>query len=246
MINNINKDLLVLKEIAHLEDSSSITQQTKLVKKVSQDLTGIINLFEMLISRQVNAKQQISYLDGLIFKCIYNCNVKQLKTKLNQYLKEGIVKLESDHNIDYKPLYTSLVSNNFKKANELTQIYLNRLAGLNTDNQREWLYFTDIFDLPIKDLKTIDTLWKIYSVGQFGFSIQRKIWLYNNKDWEKFWHAIGWKVNQKNLRYPHEFIWDNTAPTGHLPLFNQIRGVQVLATLFVHPAWEIDNHKKET
>lgn len=246
MINDINKDILILKEIAHLEDASSIAQQIKLVKKVSQDLKGLIHLFELLINRQISEKRTLSYIDGIIFKCLYNSNIQQLQTKLSQSLHEGIVKLESDHNIDYKPLYRSLASNNFKKANELTQRYLNQLAGLNKNNKRKWLYFTDIFNLPIKDLKTIDSLWKIYSVGQFGFSIQRKIWLYNNKDWEKFWHAIGWKVNKKSLRYPNEFTWDNTAPTGHLPLFNQIRGVQVLATLFIHPAWEIKSYNESS
>jgi hypothetical protein len=66
--------------------------------------------------------------------------------------------------------------------------------------------------------------------------------LYNNKNWDKFWHAIGWKINKRNIRYPQEFIWNNNAPKGHLPLFNQIRGVQVLASLFVHPAWEIQKN----
>lgn len=238
MINNINKKILELEEIAHLKDSLSVKQQTNLVKTISQNSQGLILLFELLINRQIHKQKDISYIDGIIFKCLYNCKIEDLRIKLYQELQEGIVKLKSIHNIDYQPLYIALVSNNFRKANELTQLYLKQLAKLNKDNQRQWLYFTDIFNLPTQDLQTIDQLWTIYSTGKFGLSIQRRIWLYNNKDWEKFWHTIGWKVNKKNLRYPNEFIWDNTAPTGHLPLFNQIRGVQVLATLFMHPAWE--------
>jgi len=140
------------------------------------------------------------------------------------------------------PLYKSLISNNFKTANQLTQIYLQQLAGLDKNNKRKWLYFTDILNLPIKDLRTIDLLWRIYSENQFGFSIQKQIWIYNDKNWEKFWHTIGWKINQKNMRYPDEFIWNKNAPTGHLPLSNQLRGVQVLTALFMHPALKIKIH----
>ncbi len=156
--------------------------------------------------------------------------------KVNKYFKEGVVKLRSSSDIDYKPLYRSLISHNFKTANQLTQKYLNMLAGLNSDQKRQWLYFTDVLNFPTQDLRTIDSLWTIYSGGQFGFSVQKQIWINNNKNWEKFWHTIGWKNNKKNARYPNEFIWDTTAPTGHLPLFNQLRGVQVLAKLFMHPA----------
>jgi hypothetical protein len=241
MINDINRKILELEEIAHLKDSLSVKQQTDLVQIISKHSQGLTILFEFLINRQKHPPKSISYVDGIIFKCLYNCKIEALKIKLSQELQEGIVKLRSIHDIDYQPLYIALASNNFRKANELTQIYLKQLAKINKNNQRQWLYFTDIFNLPTQDLQTIDRLWTTYSTGKFGLSIQRKIWLYNKKDWEKFWHTIGWKVDKKNVRYPNGFTWDNTAPTGHLPLFNQIRGVQVLATLFMHPAWEIED-----
>ncbi|PLZ94121.1 hypothetical protein CI594_16205, partial [Fischerella thermalis CCMEE 5196] len=38
-------------------------------------------------------------------------------------------------------------------------------------------------------------------------------------------------------RYPQEFTWDLSAPKGHLPLSNQLRGVRVIASIFAHPAW---------
>ena len=238
-MNETNINLINLKKISDLTDLSSIKQQTELINRISQSYNGLMILFELLIKRQTDKSLKISYTDSIILKYIYNCKIDTLKKKLNRYLAKGIVKMESEHDIDYTPLYQSLVSNNFKNANRLTQEYLNTLAKLNRDNKRQWLYFTDIFNIPNKDMITIDQLWNIYSFGKFGFSIQRKIWLYHNRDWEKFWHAIGWKINKKNLRYPHEFTWDNNAPIGHLPLFNQIRGVQVLASLYIHPAWEI-------
>ncbi len=243
MINDIHKNILQLQEIAHLKDSLSVTEQMRLVKNMSQQTQGLTKLFDLLIDRQTQKQSKLSYIDGIIFKCLYNCNIHSLKNKLNTLLEEGIVKLTSHYNIDYKPLYIALVSDDLQKADMLTQNYLTKLARIQTGTQRQWLYFTDVLDLPSQDLQTIDQLWTIYSAGQFGFSTQRRIWLYNNKNWEKFWHIIGWKVEKKNVRYPKGFTWDNTAPTGHLPLFNQIRGVQVLATLFEHPAWEIDKNK---
>ena len=240
MINEINLNLLKLNDLANLKDTLSLEEQSKLIKKISLYPSGSLKLLELLIKRKNKTTKELSYIDGTIFKYLYNSQTIQLQEQLNIYFKEGIVKLESANNINYKPLYECLISNNFKQANQLTQNYLNKLAGLQQNHQRQWLYFTDVLSLPAQDLQTIDKLWKFYSAGQFGFSIQRQIWLHNNKNWEQFWHQIGWKINKKNIRYPHEFTWDSTAPTGHLPLSNQLRGVQVLATLFMHPAWQND------
>lgn len=241
MNNSYTNEILILKKIADLEDYFSINQQTELVKKISCHTSGLLDLLEILIERRIKTQTSLSYLDSIIFQHLYKSEINILKDKLQYYFKEGIVRFESIKNIDYQPLYQSLISNNFKEANLLTKMYLQELAGIKDNNNRQWLYFTDIISLPSKDLKTIDTLWRIYSKGQFGFSIQRQIWLCNNKNWDRLWHKIGWKVDNNTIRYPNEFIWDQTAPQGHLPLFNQIRGVQVLATLFKHPVWEHHN-----
>nr|YP_010952330.1 conserved hypothetical plastid protein [Gloiopeltis furcata]WMP13999.1 conserved hypothetical plastid protein [Gloiopeltis furcata] len=139
--------------------------------------------------------------------------------------------------MDYKPLQKLLISKHYRQADRLTQIYLCQLAGLDEDSKRNWLYFTDIQSLPSEDLATIDMLWRLYSRNKFGFSRQRKIWLSNNCNWEKLWSRIGWKNEGVACRYPDEFMWSIDAPQGHLPLFNQLRGVQVLSALFDHTVW---------
>lgn len=235
-MNKIISSMKRLEGIIDLKDSYSKKEQKKLIKEISKEPYGLKNLLKLLIDRKSKKNKNISDIDGTIFKFLYNSKVIKLEKELFTYFNEGVVSLESDKNINYIPLFKSLISDNFKTANQLTQIYLKQLAGLDEDNKRKWLYFTDILNLPIKDLKTIDLLWRIYSEDRFGFSIQRQIWEYNNKSWEKFWHKIGWKINQKNMRYPDEFIWDGDAPIGHLPLSNQLRGVQVLTALFMHPA----------
>lgn len=237
MDNNIKNNISQLNKIAHFQDHLSVRQQAALVRKIGQYPAGLTHLLELLIKRQTEPTKTMSYLDGIIFKYLHKSRNTMLNSKIDEHFCNGIVALESSKDIDYIPLYQSLLSHDFKAANYLTQKHLNTLAGLHDSQKRQWLYFTDISNFPVEDLKTIDALWKIYSEGQFGFSIQKQIWIYSNKNWEKFWHKIGWKINKKNTRYPSEFIWDTSAPIGHLPLFNQLRGVQVLATLFMHPAF---------
>lgn len=236
MNTEINNSISQLKKIAHLQDPFSIQQQVALVERISVFPAGLSELLELLISRRLKHRDALSYVDGIIFKQVYNSQAIALHRKIKKYFQYGIVTMESSNNINYQPLYESLMSNNFQKANHLTQKYLHILAGLSQNKSRQWLYFTDVSGFPVQDLKTIDTLWTIYSRGRFGFSIQKQVWIYNNKNWERFWHKIGWKIDKKNVRYPHEFTWDASAPMGHLPLFNQLRGVQVLAALFTHPA----------
>nr|YP_009293917.1 hypothetical protein Ahnf_120 [Ahnfeltia plicata]AOM65605.1 hypothetical protein Ahnf_120 [Ahnfeltia plicata]UAT97173.1 hypothetical protein Ahn.pli.UK.pt_076 [Ahnfeltia plicata]UAT97378.1 hypothetical protein Ahn.pli.Chile.pt_076 [Ahnfeltia plicata] len=235
MANKVDSDLDNLKKIAQLQDSISIKKQQNLVKKVI--LKDKEALLELLITRLIIEKNQPSYIDAIIFEEICTSNELEICRKLEKLFKGGIVDLKSSCGIDYEPLQKLLISKQFQKADQLTQRQLCNLAGLNSDDKRNWLYFTDISILPCEDLNTIDTLWRIYSLGQFGFSIQRKIWLSNNRNWDLLWDKIGWTVKNSACRYPDEFIWDTVAPQGHLPLFNQLRGVQVLSALFEHSVW---------
>lgn len=147
-----------------------------------------------------------------------------------------IVLLKSERNIDYTPLETLLKAQDFQAADQMTLEKLCELAGVET-TQRKWLYFTEVENFPVTDLQTIDKLWLNYSEGKFGFSVQREIWLSLGKNWEKLWPKIGWKSGNNWTRYPNEFIWNLSAPKGHLPLSNQLRGVRVMASLLSHPAW---------
>lgn len=141
-----------------------------------------------------------------------------------------------DTSLDYSDLEQLLKEKRFQEADQLTQKKLIQLAGI--DN-RQWLYFTDINKIPKMDLQAIDQLWRIHSLDKFGFSIQRKLWLKVDKNWDIFLENIGWILNKKtHCRYPEEFTWNIQGPVGHLPLFNQLRGSHTLYALFQHPAWE--------
>ncbi len=152
--------------------------------------------------------------------------------------------LMSDAGIDYTPLQTLLAEQNFQAADQVTLQKLCELAGP-AAIQRKWLYFTEVEQFPVSDLQTINNLWLNYSEGKFGYSVQREIWLGVGKNWDKFWAKIGWKTGNNWTRYPQEFTWNLTAPKGHLPLSNQLRGVRVIASLLAHPAWTQAALKKE-
>ncbi len=144
--------------------------------------------------------------------------------------------LASDCGADYAPLQLLLAQHDFQEADRLTSQLLCRAAGPQSA-QRGWLYFTEVDQIPVTDLRTINALWLAYSGGKFGFSVQREIWLSCGRDWDRLWPQIGWKNGKTWTRYPQGFTWSLDAPKGHLPLSNQLRGVQVLAALLSHRAW---------
>lgn len=236
MYYEINKNLA--------QDLNSISNEAKklIYQYFNAGEDSQLNLLNILIKRRIQEKQTLTLLDGLIFDYLVNSPIQKIKDQLCHSFPNGIVPLKSSLKINYSQLQQLLIEKKFKEADQLTQNYLCNLAGLNKQNSRQWLYFTDISFIPSEDLFIIDLLWKIYSQGKFGFSIQRKIWILNNYNWEKLWIQIGWLNKGIMRRYPQEFIWNTNAPAGHLPLFNQLRGNQVLASLFKHIVWKKQIH----
>jgi hypothetical protein len=173
---------------------------------------------------------------GKAYQVLAAADTAKTREFLQTYFPQGVVPLQSDCGIDYAPLQQLLTQQDFEAADRLTLQKLCELSGT-TAVQRKWLYFTEVDSFPITDLQTINSLWLVHSEGKFGFSVQREIWLSVGKNWDQFWVKIGWKVSNTWTRYPQEFTWNLTAPRGHLPLSNQLRGVRVIAALLMHPAW---------
>nr|YP_009394042.1 hypothetical protein [Rhodomela confervoides]ARW62604.1 hypothetical protein [Rhodomela confervoides] len=213
---------------------------------ISSDTEKIINtifnkgekeqgiLLESIIQRIIMKKKNPDIIDGLIYQKLIETDKQAIKEKVLKFFPNGILTLKLPLTINYQPLQELLMSKKFQEADKLTQIYLCKLVEIKTKHKKEWLYFTDIQFLPIEDISIIDYLWKIYSKGKFGFSTQKKIWINNNKKWDKLWERINWINNENGAmrRYPQEFTWNLEAPEGHLPLFNQLRGTQTLSYLF--------------
>ncbi|WP_310418273.1 GUN4 N-terminal ARM-like repeat domain-containing protein [Chamaesiphon sp. OTE_8_metabat_110] len=174
---------------------------------------------------------------GAVYQAIYQSEFPAGRAYLDREFPTGIVPLVSSIGVDYTQLQQLLAQQNFQAADKLTNEKLCELAGKDAV-QRKWIYFTEVEQLPALDLHTIDTLWLAHSGGKFGFSVQSEMWMGMNKNWDKFWPKIGWKEGNNWTRYPGAFTWDLTAPRGHLPLSNQLRGVRVISALLSHPAWE--------
>lgn len=193
--------------------------------------TGVLQ--EYLLSR---IDQPATPVQGKAYEVLLSLDSPEVTTFLQTHFPQGVVTWNSVANVDYTDLQVALAKQQFQVADQLTMEILCLLSGP-AAVRRKWLYFTEVDQLPITDLQTINQLWLVHSEGKFGFSVQRQIWLGVQKNWEALWPKIGWREGKKWTRYPQEFIWDLTAPRGHLPLSNQLRGVQVITALLTHPAW---------
>lgn len=214
--------------------AGSLQVQQQTIQQLAQlGDDGLDVLMEFLLKRR---DLPATWIDGNAYQFLYNSDAPQAREFLQNNFPEGIVPLKSDAGINYNPLQQLLAKQDFQASDRLTIEKMCELAGP-TAVKRKWLYFTEVDNFPVVDLQTINNLWLVHSEGKFGFSVQREIWLSLGKNWDNFWPKIAWKNGNNWTRYPNEFIWDLSAPKGHLPLSNQLRGVRVIASLFAHPAW---------
>lgn len=190
-------------------------------------------LTNFLASSEFN---RLNLVRGKVYRELYQLKEPKIDEFLQGQFPDGIIPLNSQRNIDYRSLNQLLLEENFQAADTLTRQILCELAGEGAV-QRKWVYFTEVEQFPSTDLYTLNSLWWLHSEGKFGFSVQRKLWLSVGKDFNKLWPKIGWKKENNWTQYPNQFIWNLSAPVGHLPLLNQLRGVRVTASLFSHPVW---------
>lgn len=184
-----------------------------------------------------NQSQSPDPVTGKIYQYLRKAETPEAEALLSKYFSTGIISLDSERNVDYTQLQELLVKGEFQAADSLTRQKFCELAG-ESALQRKWVYFTEVQQFPATDLQTINQLWWLFSEGKFGFGVQRQIWLSVGQDFVKLWPKIGWKSGNEWTRYPNGFTWNLSAPKGHLPLINQLRGVRVIASLFNHPVWQ--------
>ena len=141
----------------------------------------------------------------------------------------------TEREINFDKLQLNLLEQNFEEADRLTSSILRELAG-KVAEKRGYVFYSEVKNMSGKDLETIDRLWKIYSQGKFGFSIQAKLLKSVGKRYELLWPRIGWKKDGIWTRYPSAFSWSLDAPDGHMPLVNQLRGVRLMDSILKHPA----------
>ncbi|NEP60979.1 MAG: hypothetical protein F6K31_29025 [Symploca sp. SIO2G7] len=222
-------------ELQQQLQSSSETKQLQLIRQLGN--TGTPGLEVLMTFLQEQRANPTNLAAGLAYQILYKADTPSITEFMQAYFPTGIVPLNSETAIDYSKLQQMLLQQDFLAADRITLEKLCELAG-DTAIQRKWLYFSEVDSFPVTDLQTINSLWLVHSQGKFGFSVQRELWLSLGKNWDKLWPKIGWKQENNWTRYPNEFTWDLSAPLGHLPLSNQLRGVRVMASLLSHPAWD--------
>lgn len=123
---------------------------------------------------------------------------------------------------NYHQLRTFLETEAWKEADVETSRVILQVAK----RQKEgWLRARDIDNFSCSDLRMIDQLWRDASCAQFGFSLQRKIWLdvngqpgkFDPETFRDFGDCVGWRVNDNWIRYYNDFCFSSGAPKGHFP-----------------------------
>lgn len=157
--------------------------------------------------------------------------------------------LPSEKGIDYVPLATMLATGDFLAADQFTRDNLIKIAGPDAV-KRSFVYWTEVKKLPEKDLCTMERLWLQYSDGNFGYSVQKRVWDVENGNFDNFIRRIGWTKeengSERKLKWfgQNEFIYTvEKAPKGHLPLTSALRGTQLLKKLMDNPVWTKYNWK---
>ncbi|MEY2913428.1 MAG: hypothetical protein RLZZ184_2737 [Cyanobacteriota bacterium] len=129
--------------------------------------------------------------------------------------------IASERGIDYFRLSDLLKAHKWKEADIETY----RLMIQAVDREEGDLNKKERLNFPSTDLCTIDRLWRTYSNGIFGFSVQKKILLsiggmadgnYEKKTWKEFYIEVGWIVNNNWISYS-DLSFDASMPVGHLP-----------------------------
>nr|UNJ16284.1 hypothetical protein [Boldiaceae sp.] len=226
-----------LSDLVQFFTKKNNTQKLQFLDEIDTDDYHFLKiLFKYLHFKVEISKNTVDFIDGYIYQILMEVNDNYINELLSIHFKEAIIDLRSNSGINYIDLHNLLLLKKFQEADRLTNEKLCQLANL-LDNSRQWLYFTDIPRLPIKDILIIDKLWLIYSKGKFGFSAQYKVWLGVNKNWNLLWNKLGWQKQGNLCRYPSDFVWNLDAPEGHLPLFNQLRGNTVFAALLNLNIW---------
>jgi hypothetical protein len=171
---------------------------------------------------------------GCLIQMLVQGEAHQREAFFSRY-PSGWLAITSARGLDHAPLQRALALQDFEQADRITSTALRQLAGA-AAVQRGYVYYSEVAAMAAVDLEALDRLWVCYSRGRFGFSVQARLLAAAGGRWERLWPRLGWKDGSRWTRYPGGFQWSITAPEGHMPLVNQLRGVRLMDALLQHPA----------
>jgi hypothetical protein len=145
-------------------------------------------------------------------------------------------------NLRYYPLQIALRQQKWRDADEITKDLIFQLGGGEYSDRDEtyWIGSNWTQQIPNADLQVLDRLWKTYSEGRFGFSVQKQIFLEcggqtgdrtEQEAWERFDAQVGWKIEDDDprreiirlLRFkvPQNQVFHRNAPAGYFPCLQE-------------------------
>lgn len=155
----------------------------------------------------------------------------------------------SEVGADYTKLANLLAKQRLKAADQETS---NKLLWLAKGKPDEYLPEGNMKKIPCKDLRTINNLWSAYSMGKYGFSVQRKLYeqIYEevsrqpktpsygveSEVYDRFARRVGWTArDDARLKYD-ALIFNPRGGEGHLPITYVKLGVPE-SCRSDHPTW---------
>ena len=225
-------------------NKESIEDLLESFKKASErKRLGSLNVLELRVNELLSLGSSLmsgfdpdicDWAPGFILQLIHKTDNTFIKNNLNCDNLSWFNAL-SAVGFDYSPLQRYLLTESYEEADRFTSSKLRELAGEKAVN-RGYVYFSEVESIPSVDLSTLNKLWVVYSRGKFGFTVQAKILNTLGGRYDKLWPRIGWKKDGIWTRYPKAFNWSIEAPSGHMPLVNQLRGVRLMDSLLNHQA----------
>lgn len=119
----------------------------------------------------------------------------------------------------YQALEDYLAKGQWREADQETENLIQDVAG------KSYLAPEDIEKLPCESLQAMDQLWRQYSEGHFGFSVQKDLYTaagngaasqYNEQTFGQLGDRLGWRADGRWLEYD-KLMFAKDAPKGHLP-----------------------------
>lgn len=134
---------------------------------------------------------------------------------------------QNSANRKYQQLEEFLKRGQWREADLETRRLILQIAGRTKQGN---LNVKSINSFPCSSLSIINNLWMKYSQGHFGFSVQKEIYL-NCKSFINFAKEVNWYVDDIWLNH-NDYIFDLSAPKGHLPTWMHLIAEASFATSF--------------
>ena len=98
--------------------------------------------------------------------------------------------LSSEKGVNYTKLQSLLAAANWSEADKETKEVMLQAVGIKEGNS---VSYNKLSSFACTDLRTIDHLWKKYSDGRFGFSVQKEIYLSAGGKPDSKYYVEAWK-----------------------------------------------------